>query len=178
MRDMTRLEQALVLLALYVWQWADALGELYVQLKESHYTPRGVDDPEWRRTLTAMAAPVRKLRLSTETGELPRMGLYRALGASEQPQSTAQHLRTLPVVTGTGVVLETRPGRPRLHRITKARVLSATLEQKVRDCEARVVAQLDNVVAETMRALGLTADEAAAILGAHHKPSLVAQVLA
>lgn len=203
MRSMTRIEVAVTLLALYVWRWLEALQDFAAAVNESRRSQRrGASDPEWQRMLRRMAAPVREARLKTPTGELPRMGLYKALGetAPTQPLPLAVqagatgiadiaplYVAPVPVVTEEGTVVDVEPKsgkrnhrrlvpagpvKPRRRVRTDAKRAVMAGVAEVRAAEARVRQQLDRVVLEAMQAAGLTLQEARDIIGAHHYESV------
>lgn len=171
MRDLNRLERAVVVLVLYVWQLIEAI-------REAAYVPAGVDDVEWQDALHSMAAPVKKKRLAEEAM------LAHALPAL-----------AVPVVTGDGVVTIAMPmteehhlrnhrtfeqpkvKRPRVRAKAKRALLAVSGAPEVLALENLVRGQLDVVVMEAMRALGLTAQEARRILNVPQMERTLDQVM-
>lgn len=190
MRDVNRLERAIILLALYVWQWLEALQD-YAQVvsENKRGLGRGAADRDWQRTLHQLAEPVKVARLKREreTGEQPLVVL-----AEWEPQGGNTIVMAPParpllaVVTETGLVVDTIPTpvehirkhrvfdapKPKRARATAATKRKALAVSEVRAAESRVRKQLDTVVMEAMRGLGLTLAEARAIMGAHHYESV------
>jgi hypothetical protein len=67
---MSRLEVAITLLALYVWQWLDALQDFAATVNENRRgLRRGAADVNWQHTLSVLAAPIRERRLIEESGD-------------------------------------------------------------------------------------------------------------
>lgn len=124
MRDVNRLERAIILLALYVWQWLEALQDYAQTIEENRRgLRRGAADLDWQHTLRIMAAPVRKRRLIEESGEhpLPKyeetlvewrdQGETMVMAAPLTVAFDGAQMEPWPmvVVTNTGTVVETIP---------------------------------------------------------------------
>lgn len=186
MRDVNRLERAIILLALYVWQWLEALQD-YAQVvsENKRGLTRGAADRDWQRTLHQLAEPVKVARLKRETGEQPLVVLATWEEQGGNTIVMAPPARPLlAVVTETGLVVDTIPTpaehirKHRSYDVPKRARASAATKRKalavseVRAAERRVRKQLDTVVMEAMRGLGLTLAEARAIMGAHHYESV------
>lgn len=186
MRDVNRLERAIILLALYVWQWLEAMQD-YAQVvsENKRGLGRGAADRDWQRTLHQLAEPVKAARLKRETGEQPLVVLATWEEQGGNTIVMAPPARPLlAVVTETGLVVDTIPTpaehirKHRSYDVPKRARASAATKRKalavseVRAAERRVRKQLDTVVMEAMRGLGLTLAEARAIMGAHHYESV------
>lgn len=188
MRDVTRLERAIILLALYVWQWLDALQDYAQVVNENRRgLRRGAASEDWQNILHTMAAPVRERRLLEESGEgaLPKYEEQTQTLVEWRDQGETMVMAAplaVVVVTEAGTVVETIPTpieHLRKHRVFEAKArprpvraevkrLALARVAEVRAVEQRVRTQLDIVVQEAMRAAGLSLDEARAIIGAHH----------
>jgi hypothetical protein len=191
MRDVNRLERAIVLLALYTWQLVDAVRDYVATVRENERgLRRGAADEDWQHTLQALAAPIRRQRLATCEQTLVEwrpdsdtlLMVEAAMPALPEPSLAVDEL---PVVLGTGEVTQSHIRNHRVahpvaakspRRVSQAAKRKALTVTAVRTAERRMRKQLDAVVLEAMKALGLTLEEARAIMGAHHYESVLDRV--
>jgi hypothetical protein len=211
MRSLNRFEQALALLAMYVWWWIQlwqrlegALLDYFSTIQENERgLRRGAADIDWQHTLSALAAPIRAQRLAGNTEELTvaewreastsdrlemvEVTVVEPIPAPTPPPSLAatgvEDIAPLVAVTQQGVVVDTMPTpaphkrnhrtfperhpvrakRPRLSAKVKRALVEPVGAPEILAAERRMRAQLDSVVANAMRALGLSDEEAQAI---------------
>jgi hypothetical protein len=158
MRDVNRLQRALILLALYVWLWIDSLADFYSTVWENRRgLTKGAADEGWQHTLHDLAEPIREHRLLLEALE----------NSGEHAVLPPAPVLAVPVVMsdGTTTVTVAAPApRKRNHRAVKATLMKSGAPE-VLAVERRVRKQLDTVVREAMLALGLSAEEVRAVLG-------------
>jgi hypothetical protein len=159
MRDVNRLQRALILLALFVWQMVEAMREIA-------YVPAGVDDPDWQHVLHDLAEPIREHRLLVQAVE--DSGEHLALPpapvlAVPVVMSDGTTTITIAMPVEAPVVTVPRPPRKRNHRTVKAALLSSGAPE-VLAVERRVRHELNAVIRDAMLALGLSPEEVRAVL--------------
>jgi hypothetical protein len=188
MRDVNRLERAIIVLALYTWQLVDAVRDYAATVRENERgLRRGAADEDWQHTLRVMAAPIRKARLATGEQTLvewrPDSDTLVMVEAAMPAPSLA--VGEIPVVLANGEATQTHIRNHRVahpvaakspRRVTQAVKRRAIAVTAVRTAERRMRKQLDAVVMEAMQALGLSIEEARAIMGAHHYESVLDRV--